>query len=428
MKFQVNKEKDWKRTLEIEVEKEKVEKEYEQAYQEIKRKSKVPGFRPGKAPMDIVKSRFKDAASQDVMKNLIPQAYQDAIKEANLVPISEPVLKEIELKPGLPLKFKAEIEVLPQIDVKDYRGLAVTKKHFEVEDEDVGKNIDFLKEQNSTLKPVDRKAKEGDFILVDLEKFPSENVKGEKASDQQVLLGKKNLLPEFFNAFKDSRAGDNKDIEVSYPETHKDKDLAGRKVKYKVKIKEIKQKVFPEVDDIFAKSLGFSDLLDMKLKIREDLERKAEQQSLKDLQDQLVKKVIEKNSFEVPESFLKTYVDSAVEDFKKTYENINEKKIRKEYEEIGKDRFRWSLLLHEIAKKERLEATSEDVKEWTQGFAQSQNLSIEKAKEFLAKKKKLEDIKESILEEKVLDLLYRNAIIVEDQKLNPKDLHKRSDP
>lgn len=417
MKIQVSKEKDWKRTLEIEIEKERVNSEYEQVFKEIKIKSKIPGFRQGKAPMDLIKSRFKDVATEDVIRNLIPQAYKDALKEANLTPVSDPILKEIELKPGLPLKFKAEIEVLPQIDVKDYRGLAVTKKKFEVKDEDVGKNIKYLKEQNATLKPVERKAKEGDFILVDLEKFPAKNIKAEKAKDQQVFLGKQNLLPEFFDAFKNSQAGEQKEFEVFYPADYRDKELTGKKVKYKVKIKEIKEKVFPEVDDIFAKSLGFSDYLDMRFRIKKDLERKAEQESLRDLKAQLVKKVIEKNSFEVPKSLLKDYLDSVVDDFKKSKEKIDEKKIRAQNEKVGKDRIRWIILLQEIAKKERVEVTSDDVKDWIKKFAQNYNLTQEKAKEILAKGKKLEDIKESILEDKVLDLLLRNAIIVEEEKI-----------
>ncbi len=422
MKIQVNKEKDWKRTLDIEIEKERVDSEYEQVFKEIKIKSKIPGFRQGKAPMDLIKSRFKDVATEDVIRNLIPQAYKNALKEANLTPVSDPILKEIELKPGLPLKFKAEIEVLPQIDIKDYRGLAVTKKKFEVKDEDVEKNIKYLKEQNATLKPVERKAKEGDFILVDLEKFPAKNIKEEKAKDQQVFLGKQNLLPEFFDAFKNSQAGEQKEFEVFYPTDYRDKELAGKKVEYKVKIKEIKEKVFPEVDDIFAKSLGFSDYLDMRFRIKKDLERKAEQESLRDLKTQLIKKVIEKNSFEVPKSLLKDYLDSVVDDFKKSKEIVDEKKIRAQNEKVGKDRIRWIILLQEIAKKERVEVTSDDVKDWIKKFAQNYNLTQEKAKEILAKGKKLEDIKESILEDKVLDLLLRNAIIVEEEKI------KRSNP
>ncbi|KPL04201.1 MAG: hypothetical protein AMJ90_01620 [candidate division Zixibacteria bacterium SM23_73_2] len=420
MKVQVNKEKDWKRTLEIEIEKEEVEKEYQQAFKEIKNKSKIPGFRPGKAPLAIIKSRYQDVATGDVMRNLVPRAYQDALKESNLIPVSDPVLKEIDLKPGSPLKFKAEIEILPQVEVKDYRGLAITKRKFEVKDEDLDKNIEFLKEQNATLNPVERKAKEGDFILVDLEKLPGNGVKGEKAADQQVLLGK-NLLPEFFDAFLNSRAGEQKDFEVSYPDNYRDKELANKKVKYRVQIKEVKEKVYPEMDDSFAKTCGFSDLLDMRLKIRKDLERKAEEESVRDLQDQLIKKVIEKNDFEVPESYVKNSLDSVVEDFKKNYEKIDEEKIKEQYQDLIKNGFKWKLLLHQIAEKERMEVSSEDVKDWTQNFAKNNNLTLEKAREFLAKQKKLEDLKETILEKKVLNLLERNAIIVEDQKIDTKE-------
>ena len=367
--------------------------------------------------MEAIKSFFKGQANQDVIENLIPQAIEDAVKESNLTPVSRPVVKDIELKPGLPLKFKAEIEIIPEIEVKDYRGLAVTKKRFEVTEKDLEETITYLKNQNAQLKPVEREAKDGDFLLVDLEKLPSKGVKGEKAQNQQVLLGKKNLLPEFYDAFLGAKINDRKLIQVNYPTGYSDKSLAGKKAKYKVHIKEIKEKVVPEIDDFFAKSLGFSDLLDMKLKIREDLQRQAEENSLKDMRDQLMRKVVEQNQFEVPESLIESYLKGIEKQLQKSQKPVDDKKLNEKYREMAIFYIRWDLLSHKIAEKERMEATDEDVKDRIQKFAVAYNLTLDKAKEYLSQEKRIGDLKETILEEKIMDLLLRNAIIVEEKTL-----------
>ena len=416
-KVNVNKDEAWKRTLEIEVPPEKVEEEYKQVFKEYKSKAKIPGFRPGKASMEAVRSFFKGKADKDVIENLIPQAIEEAVKEANLIPITIPVVKDIKLEPGLPLKFKAEIEIRPEVEVKDYRGLAVTKKKFEVTEKDLEQTLAYLKNQNAQLRPVERKAKEGDFLLVDLEKLPSKEVKGEKAQNQQVLLGKKNLLPEFYQAFLGVKIKDRKQIEVNYPAGYSDKSLAGKNVKYKVVIKEIKEKVFPEIDDLFAKSLGFKDLLDMRIKIREDLEKQGEENSVKDMKNQLIHKVVEQNQFEVPESLIKSYLEGVEKEFKKNRQPVDEKEVNEKYREMGIFYIRWDFLFHKIVEKEKLEVTSEDIKEWTHNFALAYNLTQEKAKEYLSEEKRIKNLKETILEEKVLDLLLRNAIIVEEKNL-----------
>jgi trigger factor len=416
-KVNINKDRAWKRTLEIEVPKEKVEEEYEQVFKKYKSIAKIPGFRPGKAPIEAIKSFFKEKADQDVIENLIPQAIEDAVKEANLIPITIPIVKDVKLEPGLPLKFKAEIEIRPEIEVKDYRGLAVTKKKFEVTEKDLEQTLNYLKNQNAQLRPVEREAKESDFLLVDLEKLPAKEVKGEKAQNQQVLLGKKNLLPEFYQAFLGVKIKDRREIEVNYPASYSDKSLAGKKLKYKVMIKEIKEKVLPEIDDLFAKSLGFKDLLDMRLKIREDLEKQGEGNSVKDMKNQLIHKVVEQNQFEAPESLIKSYLEGVEKEFKKNCQPVDEKELNEKYREMGIFYIRWDFLFHRIAEKEKIEVTTEDINDWTSNFALAYNLTQEKAKEYLSQEKRIKNLKETILEEKVLDLLLRNAIIVEEKNL-----------
>ena len=425
MKVNVTKDKAWKRVLEIEIPLEKVNGEFDSVYQEYQKKVRVPGFRPGKAPLELIKTKYKDAVTKDVLENLLPQAYQEAVKEINLTPLTLPLLKDIEFQAGLPLRFKALIEVRPEIEVKDYKGLQLKRKIIQVTEEHVQNTLNYLQDKNAELHSVEREAKDGDFLivdLVDLEEVAERKDRAKrKTENQSIWLRKENLLTEFYRGFLGARAGEEKQIEALYPKDYFEKSLAGRVVKYQTKIKEIKEKVLPEINDDFAKSLGeYKNLEELKNKMKEDLEKQARQDAEKDLASQVIKQVVEKNSFEVPESLLNLYIDLVVEDFKKSYKKVDEEKIREDYKELGLTRIRWEFIRHEIAAKEKIEVTKEDVDKWTENFAKTNSLELKKAKEFLAQNKKIKDIRETILENKVIEFILNNSKVKDEVIKEPK--------
>ncbi len=420
MKVTVKEDKAWKRTLEIEIPAEKVDGQFQRVFTEYRSKAKIKGFRPGKVPMEMIKKRFKEAAAKEVLESLVPEAYGDAVKERNLTPVTNPQIIDIEIEPGAPLKFKAEIEIRPEIEVKDYKGIVVTRKEMKVTDEDLDRNLKMLQEKNAELKPTDREAKDGDYLVVDLEKvIPGQGnkQKTEKAENQGTFLDSKKLLAEFYRGLQGLKPGDEKVIEAIYPKDHHDAKLAAKTVNYKVKVKEVKETKLPQLDDDFARSLGkFKDLEDLKQKIKEDLERKTEEEKEKDLRNQLVREVVKKNGFEVPQTLLKLYLDSVVEDFKKQHKKVEEDKLREQYKELGENRIRWQFLMHAIAETEKIEVSQGDIDDFTRKFAKNYNMKLDKAKEFLARQKELENIKENILEEKVLDFLLKNAVVRDQGK------------
>ena len=417
-KVNVKEEKAWKRTLEIEIPTEKVNGEFEKVFREYKNRAKIKGFRPGKAPMEMIKKRFKEAAAKDVLESIVPPAYEEALKQTNLIPVTTPRIIDIEIEPDSPLRFKAEIEIRPEIEVKNYKGIVVTKKELKITDEDVDKNVKILQEKNAVIRPTDRGAKDGDYLLVDLEKLGGpKGASQEKAENQETILDSKKLLTEFYRGLLDVKPGDEKEIEAVYPKDHHDTKLAGKIVNYKVTVKEVKERIPPKLDDDFARSLGeFKDLDDLKEKIREDLEARAEREKERDLKNQLIKEVVQKNSFEVPQTLLNYYLDSVVENFKKSQKKIEEDKLREQYKELGENRIRWEFLMHQISEKEKIEVTQADIDDFTRKFAQNYKLELEKAKEFLARQKDIKNLKEDILEEKVLDFLLKNAVIREEGK------------
>lgn len=417
MKVNVTKDKAWKRVVEIEIPVEKVKGEFDSVYQEYQRKVRIPGFRKGKAPLEMIKSRYKEKVTKDVLDKLLPEAYEDAVKQSNLTPLTLPVLKEeIDFKEGLPLQFKVLIEVRPEIELKDYKGLKLKKKIVQITEEHVQNALNYLQDKNAELHSVEREAKDGDFLTVDLEEIAGEESKAKKKTEnQQIWLKKENLLTEFYRGLLGAKPGEEKEIEAIYPQDYFEKSLAGKIIKYKARIKEVKEKILQEINDDFAKGLGeYKNLDELKKKIKEDLEKESQRDSEKDLASQVIKQVVEKNSFEVPESLLNLYLDNMVEDFKKSYKNVDEAKLREQYKEVGLSRIRWEFLMHEIVKKENLEVTKEDTDKWVENFARANSLELKQAKEFIAQKKKIKDIKETILEDKAIDFIIKNSEVKEE--------------
>lgn len=416
LKVSMTEEKAWKRILEIEVSREKVDDEFDAVYEKYKTYSKIPGFRKGKAPIDLVKLRFKDAIEKEVLESLVPKAYEDAVKETNLSPISFPVVKDVQFQEGMPLKFKAEIDVKPEIEVKDYKGIQLVRKIRQITEEDVNGSLNYVREDFAELHPVERKAKFYDHLIVDLVKHQEE--KDDKLENQQLFLDPHNMIKEFQEALINAKAGDEKEIEVNYRPDFHNKKLAGKNVKYTIKVKQIKEKVLPEANDDFAKMAGgYKDLAELKTKIREGLTKKAMQDSEKNLKNELINQVIKLNFFEVPETVLNFYLDSLIEDLKKKYRKVDEAKIREEYKEIGAGQIRWDYLFHQIAEKEKIEVNEEEIEEWAKKFAKDYKMEKEKAEELLGTPQNTKRIKENILEDKVVDFLLKNAVIKEERFL-----------
>jgi trigger factor len=405
--------KAWKRTLEIEVPKENVDEEFEAAYQKFRGEAKIPGFRKGKAPMDLVKKRFKGAIEREVLETLVPKAYEDAVSEADLSPISLPEVKDVEFKEGTALKFKAEIEVKPEVEVKDYAGLEVIKGVVEITDRDVEQSVGYLREDLAQLHPVEREAKLHDYLVVDLIK--DQDGKEDKLQNHELFLDPHNMIKEFQTALVGSKAGEKKEFEVTYPADFHNKQLAGKKVKYEITIKEVKEKVLPEVNDNLVKTVGkFKTVEELKNKIRDGLLKKAQREAEVQVKNELISQVIKRNPFEVPETLISYYMDSLIKDLKSKYKKVDEEKVRKDYREIAIGHIKWDFFFHRIADKENIKTNQEDLEAWMDAFAKDYKMKIEDAKKLLENPSQIKRIKEELLEKKVLDFLRRSAKIKEE--------------
>jgi trigger factor len=416
LKYNLVEEKNWRRKLEITIPEEDVDKKFDEVWKVLKKEAKIPGFRPGKAPINIIKSRYGKLAEKEVLETMIPDAYSEAVKESGLFPISEPDFSRIEIAEGKAIEFSAAFDVKPEFEVGRYTGFTLKRQTEVVPDMDIEKAYQRILDQNSSLKPKEGAAEESNLVIVDMEKTadPENAIKDKELKDFSFELNRDATLPQFFEALLGTNPGDERNVDVTYPQDYYNKDMAGKSLSFKIKVKEIKEIIRPELNEAFFKQFGDSTgEEDLKQKLREELLRQRREEIQADIRDQVVKSVIAANEFELPESLLENYLDSVVEDFRQQYseEKVDESILREQYRPMGIRFIRWNLLYHKIAEKEKIEVTKEDTDKWLQNFADKSNMTLEQAKQFLAARRKIQDIKETILEEKVLDFITKSSTI-----------------
>jgi trigger factor len=223
------------------------------------------------------------------------------------------------------------------------------------------------------------------------------------------------MIKEFQQALMGAKAGENKEFDVTYPPDFHNNKLAGKKAQYKISIKEIKEKVLPEANDDFAKTVGkFQTLAALKEKIEEGLVKKAHRDAEIQLKNELVNQVIKRNPFEVPEALIDYYMDSLISDLKNKYKKVDEAKVRKDYQETAIGHIKWDLLFHQITEKEKIKVTDEDIQAWIEAFARDYKMKPDETKKLLEKPQQFKRIKEELLEKKVLDFLRKSAKVSEE--------------
>ena len=418
--------KGWKRTLEIEIPKEKVDDEFESTYKKYQTLAKIPGFRKGKAPMHMVKLRYRDKISSEVLETLVPKAYEDAVKEAKLSPICLPVIKDIQFEEGAPLKFKAEFEIQPEVEAKDYLGLELVRRLKEISEKDIETSLNYLREDFAELHPVEREAKLHDSLIVDIAK--KQDGKEDKAENQQIFLDPHNMIKDFQQALVGAKAGELKEFEVDYKPDFHNKKLAGKKVRYRINVREVKEKILPQANDDFAKTVGeYKNLEELKSKIKEGLIQRDMKDADTELKTDLINQVIRSNPFEVPDTLFNYYLDSIIEDLKKRYQKVDEKKVREEYKDIALAQIRWDFIFHRIAEKENIQVTKQEMENWCENNSKAMRVTVEEAIKSLENPSFSKRIKEDLLEKKTIDFLLKSAKVKEEPYVPPEPKKENSE-
>jgi trigger factor len=400
------------RELSVEIPAERVVSETEKKFVEVQQKATIKGFRKGKAPMNMIKSLYSAEVKADVADEIIKDTLKAALTEKELKIASTPTLTDVKFTDDGGLAYTAKVEVFPELSKVAYDNLHVFAAEITVEDSEVNEVVEYLRKRHSELRPVDREARDGDVAFVDLKKLsdPKQVLNQDLFADSEVDLANAMTVKEFRESIPGMKIGDEKEIEVSYSADFSDERFAGATIKYLCTVKSVKERILPEVDDSFARQTGQAETaLELKLRIRDSLKHQKEDTQAKVQKKEIVRQIGEQNPIPIPEGMIQEYLDWVIEDFKKNYAGIDEAQVRQNYRQVGIDSMRWDMLFHKLAEQEGLEISPADTENWISAFATRNSMTPEQANEALRQSGKINNLRESLLEEKVLDFLLGRA-------------------
>jgi trigger factor len=413
-----------KKKVNIEVPGDEVTREIDSFYEELRKKAKIKGFRPGKAPRSILERHFKDYVKAETLQKLIQNTYPNALSEKDLHPVSDPVIEPGELENGKPFQYSATIEVKPDIKPEGYLGLKIEGKKEEVKDEEVGERLKGLQDLHAHLKTISevRPIQSGDYVIVDYEaKMDGKPLEEGKAIDFTVEVGSGRFIPALEENLIGLKPEEEKEIAVPFPEDYGYKKWAGKTISFHVKIKEIKEKILPLLDDEFAKDLGdYSSLDELKVKLRGEIEKEKELALERQLKDRMVDQLLQANSFEVPEILVEEQTKAYVSDTKLRLATqgvdlknlgVSEDKLQEDYREMARKQVRTFLILEKIASQEGITVTDEEAEDRLREISERTHQKFDVVKRYYEKNGLIPEVKAGIMSNKTLNFLLQKANI-----------------
>ena len=418
-----------KKLVRFEVDAKAVDDAFGSVTKDFVKHAKMPGFRPGRAPEAMVTKQYAKDIEEEVKRKLIGDAYRQGIKDKNLSVVGYPDIEEIQFSRGQALQFAATIEINPEFELPEYRGLPAKREPAVVTDEDVAKAIDALRGQAATFNKAEREVKEGDYVVVNYTGTSDGKPLIELAPTARGLTEQKgfwvevkpdSFIPGFALQLVGAKAGEKRQVSVDFPSDFVTPQLAGKKGVYEVEVVEVKEKVLPELNDAFAKTYGADDLEKLRDGVRKDLQNELNTRQKRSIRNQIVKSLSEKISFDLPESTLQVETRNVV------YEMVSENQRRgvpKEVLEaqkeqiynaangIAKERLKVSFLFHKISEKEGIRAEQHEMNTRIALMAQANQMPPQKFLQELEKRNGLSEVYQQIIHEKVLDFLHENAKI-----------------
>jgi trigger factor len=409
---------DCKRSVEIEVPLDEVDRARERVTNSIKQRVRLPGFRPGKAPISLIQSRFESEIRSEVLEVLLPQAFRDRVQKDDLKVVGTPDVSDLHFEPGQPIRFKAVFEVAPQFEVGEYRGLPVKYEEPTVSDEEVTKRLEAMRESKADYVNLDpRPIENGDFVLVHLKSVSG--LAEPIDQDVQIQVGAEDTLGAFTENLLGANPEETKEFDLTYPEDYAQERLAGKTVRFELTPKVIRRKELPALDDEFARDLGdYQTLEELREAVRKSIFQEKQYVAQREAKEALIDRLVEGNEFPVPEIYVDRQVENQVKaqlrelvgqgidpntvklDWQKVKENQREKALRN---------VKASLLLEKISDKEGIKPTKDEVDREVQRIARQEREAVPVARARLEKEGTLARIADHIQAEKTLHFLFEQA-------------------
>jgi len=429
-----------KKSVAVEIPSDIVDAQIDRVARSYSRQARIPGFRQGKVPPTLIKKRFREQILHDVAHDLIPRAIDEALRERGLEPVDTPDVKDVQLDEGRALTFTATFETLPPIDPGPLETISLRRPAVTLEDNAVDQTLAQLQARAARFEPVEgRGIQDGDTVTLDVDRGPvsakddpstgsgSRAESGDKGGhhhDVVVEIGGKANPPGFDDQLRGLEAGVEKSFTIHYPEDYAVKEMANSDVSYKVKVKDIRTRVLPALDDEFAKDVGdFETLQALRDRIQQDLQREAEAEADRNLRGDLLKELAGRLTVDVPESLIQREVDRRTEEFARRLmdqqidprrANIDWDQFRDSQREASLDSVKSALVLDEIARRESVTITEEDVEKDVAQYAERSGLTPAAVRARLEKEGALSRLAAGLRREKTMDYVLSHAQVTRD--------------
>lgn len=430
---------DTQKNLVVEIPSAVVDAEIEKVARDYGKAARIPGFRPGKVPAKVVRQRFRDQILHDVAHGLIPRAVDEALREKGIEPVDTPDIRDVVVEEGQPLKFTASFETVPPIDPGDYAALTLTEVDSSVADDAVERALSQLRERAARYEPVDGRGIEpGDSVTVDIVRTarakteaplvviagetparPAGEAQTDRHENVTVEIGAPANPPGFDEALLGMPSGESRTFDITYPADYAIEELAGTTVNYAVQVKALRTRVVPALDDEFAKDMGdFENLEALRTRVRADLEHEAQHEAQREIRGRLLEQLAGRVGFDVPAALLHREIDRRVEDFVRRLidqqvdpmkVNINWEEFREQQREAAGKAVKSALVLDEVARREGLAATEEEVSAEVDRYAERSGRSAAAVRARLEKEGALGRLYAGLRREKTMDFLLARA-------------------
>jgi trigger factor len=418
-----------KKLMRVEIEAQKVDETFEAVTKDFRREANLPGFRPGKAPKEMVLRKYEKDIQDETKRKLISEAYRKAVEEQKLDVLGQPDIEEIQFSRGQPLQFAATVETAPEFELPEYKGLPVKREMQSVTDADIERALNLLREQRVSFAKVERPVQAGDIAVVNYTGTCEGKPITETAPTAKGLTEQKNFwveaipnsfIPGFADQLIGAKAGDKRMVTVDFPADFVTPQLAGKKGSYEVEVVEVKEKVLPPLDEALAKAYGAESLEKLQAGVRKDLENELKFKQDKTLRTELVRALLGRVNFDLPETAVAHETRNVVYDLvqENTKRGVPRQVIEQQKEQIfsaathnAKERVKVQFLLQKIAEKEDIKISQEEIAQRVHHLAGMYQIPADKFLKDLQKRNGLIEVYDQIMNEKVIDFLQQNAKI-----------------
>jgi len=404
--------------LKLEIPADEVSIEFEKTLKSFINSAKIKGFRPGRAPKDVVKNMYYTEIKESLINSLAPEVIKKELKKLEVVPVTSPVITDVSFEEGKPLKLTVHYELWPEFKLPEYKKIKIKKKKKFVSDKDVNKSLEELRERSAQYIPVvKRGVADNDYVMIEVKGKDSKTKKLLPTEKTYVLAGHPDNEKSLNENIMGMKANEEKKFVVNYEKNHPNKKIAGKEIEYSLLVISVKEKKLPEINDEFSKEVGkFESLKDLKAEIKKEMSNAKENSAKREISDEIIQKIADKVNFELPESIVQQETLANLRHFKESRPNqkFNKEELKKIQEDAKRNaerNIKNHLILNKITEKENLDVSEAEITEELKEIAKANNVSLPKVVESVNKSGKKQELKQNLVLKKTVDFLVENAII-----------------